>query len=263
MLRTNHEEYDIIVSLGGSCSAAAQLKHRGKRPYSLPLDWALMTDDRPIRAIPDLFVTKFHNFCTHENMSEFEQAGDEYGTKKYHLEDSLTGYRLIHHFTALPTDEAAYNAQRDILMRRVDRLYKKMQSAKRALFVLNTAFPYDPTLLLPVLTTLNKVFANTDIEIVAMQFSSTENKVLELQNGKIKINLIARPLDIVYDNQLTAPEWCWMDVIRISGVPLPEKARKKLFIKWAYKIWHTLGKYLESHGAGCANMRFYRFKHYQ
>ena len=263
MLKTNREEYDMITSLGGSCSTAAQLRHRGKRPYSLPLDWTLMSDDRPIRALPELFRTRFRDFCRRENMEEFEPKGDEYGVRKYHLEDRLTGYRLIHHFTVLPSDERNYEAQRGILMRRVERLYSRMESARSALFAINTAFPYDPALLEPVFAALNATFPGTDIEIVAMQFAADVCGIKEMQEGKIKVMMIERPLDIVYDNQLTAPEWCWMDVVRISGVPLPEEMRKKsLPVKWMYKLWRTLGKHLENRGAGCANMRFYRFRHY-
>ena len=93
-----------------------------------------------------------------------------------------------------------------------------------------------------------------------MQFSAAECGEVELLGGKIKVTLVERPLDIVYDNQLTAPEWCWMDQVKIAGLPLPKEIRKsRLLIKWAYKLWRTLGKYLENHNAGCANMRFYKF----
>ena len=32
-------EYDFCMSLGGSCSAAMQMKQRGLRLASMPLDW--------------------------------------------------------------------------------------------------------------------------------------------------------------------------------------------------------------------------------
>lgn len=262
MMKTNRDEYDVIVSLGGSCSTAAQLRHRGKRPYSLPLDWTLMSDDRPIRALPELFRTRFRDFCRRENMTEFEKMGDEYGVRKYHLEDNRTGYRIIHHFTVLPTDEIGYDAQRDILMRRVERLYSRIEGARNVLFAINTAFPYDPILLEPVLKALNETLPGRDIDIVAMQFAAGKSGLQNLQGGKIRVMFIERPLDIVYDNWLTAPEWNWMDRVRISGLPLPEETRKrKLLVKWAYKLWRTLGKHLENKGAGCANMRFYRFRY--
>lgn len=264
MLTVNLEEYDMIVSLGGSCSTASQLRHRGKRPFSLPLDWTLMPDDRPIRSLPGLFRTRFKDFCLTENLSEFESPGNEYGTKKYHLEDSLTGYRFIHHFTVLPDDRENFEKQRAVIMRRVDRLYGRMASAKSALFALNTAFTYDPELLLPVHESLKAVFPGVDVDIVAMQFSADRNRMVELANGKIKVDFIQRHLDIVYDNQLTAPEWRWMDQVSITGVPPPKEFRKRhLCVKWAYKLWRTLGKYLENRGAGCANMRFYKFRGYR
>ena len=264
MLTTNREEYDIIVSLGGSCSAASQLKHRGRRPYSLPLDWSLMQDEQPIRSLPSLFRTKFADFCLPENMEEFETPGDEYGVRKYHLLDRLTGYRMIHHFTALPSDRRRFEEQRGVLLRRVDRLYGRMASAKSALFVLNTVFPYDPKLLVPVRDALMEVFPCVDIDVVAMQFSAEGNGAVELAGGKIKVDFIERHLDIVYDNQFTAPEWRWMDHVRIAGVPEPKELRKNsLTVKWVYKLWWTLGKYLERKGAGCMCVRFMRFKRYR
>ena len=263
MLATNREEYDVIVSLGGSCSAASQLKHRGRRPYSLPLDWALMRDERPIRNLPGLFRTKFADFCLPGNMEEFEAPGDEYGVRKYHLLDNLTGYQMIHHFTARPADRRRFEEQRGGLLRRVDRLYGRMASARSALFVLNTAFTYDPELLVPVRDALTEVFPGTDIDVVAMQFSAEGNRTAELAGGKIKVDFIQRHLDIVYDNQFTAPEWRWMDQIRITGVPEPKELRKsRLLVKWTYKLWWTLGKYLERKGAGCTCVRFMRFKRY-
>ena len=149
-------------------------------------------------------------------------------------------------------------------MRRVDRLYARMASAKSALFVLNTVFTYDPELLVPVRDALAEVFPNVDIDIVAMQFSAEGNRTAELAGGKIKVDFIERHLDIVYDNQFTAPEWRWMDQIRISGVPEPSELRKNsLPVKWAYKLWWTLGKHLERRGAGCTCVRFKRFTSYR
>lgn len=262
-IKTSRQDYDVIASLGGSCSAATQLKHRGRRPYSLPLDWTLMYDERTVRILPELFRTRFAGFCQRENMFEFENPGNEYGTHKYHLEDRYTGYRVIHHFTAHPSEKDRYEVERGILLRRVDRLYSRIRESKHVLFVLNTVFPYDPTLLVAVHEAIKEQFPQVDVEIVALQFSADETRVLELLGGNIKVAQIERPLNIVYDNQFTAPEWCWMDRIKLVSLPLPEQLRKKkVLIKWAYKLWRHLGKYLEEHNAGCANMRFYRFEGY-
>lgn len=263
MIKTNRDEYDLLVSLGGSCSAASQLRHRGKRVCSFPLDWTLMADERPIRALPELFRNKFRDFCLAENMFEYEPSGCDYGVRRCHLEDRHTGYRVIHHFTAPPGNAVKYARERDVLIRRVNRLYAMMGRARSALFVLNTVFQYDAGLLLPVHDAIENAFPGVEVEIVALQFSAKECKECELRNGAIKVALVERPLNIVYDNQLTAPEWAWMDQVKLTGTPLPETLRKNsLSVKWAYKAWRHLGKWLEDRNAGCVSMRFLKFNRY-
>ena len=259
-LRTNNEEYDMIASLGGCCSVAAQLKHRGKRAYSLAFDYSLMSDERPIRALPRLLKARFKDLCLPENMTEFGHPVKEYGVTRLQLEDNSTGYRWIHHFTVLPADVEKFSEQRAVLMRRVDRFWAKASEAKNALFILQTLFSYDVKLLLDVYDALVDTFPGVDIEVVGMQFSAGECDVREFKGGKVKLLLTERAHDIIYDNQLTAPEWRFMDRIKVRSIPLPKETRKKkIVIKWAYKLWSHLGKFLERHNAGCANMRFYKF----
>lgn len=261
MIITDREEYDVVASLGGSCSAACQLRHRGIRPYALPLDWTFMRDDRPIKVLPELVRTRFKTLSLPENVKEYERPGKEYGKIRYHVADNLTGYKFIHHYSVLPENQVEFLNQRNVLMRRVDRLYRLMESSRHALFVLNTGFSYDVELLIPVSEALESMFPGVDIEIVAMQFSADANRTASLAGGKVKIDFIQRCLDIVYDNKFTAPEWRWMDRIKIAGMTPPAELRKKnLTVKWAYKIWKKLGRYLEKRGAGCASMRWRDFE---
>lgn len=259
-LRTNREEYDLIASLGGCCSVSGQLKHRGKRTYSLMLDHSLMSDERPVRALPELLRTHFKDLCLPENMVEFEPPVKEYRITKRHLEDKSSGYRWIHQFTVLPSDAKKFAEQRAVLLRRRDRFFAKASAAKNALFILQTTFAYDSELLVDIYDALAETFQGVDIELVGMQFSAGECAVREFKDGKVKLLLAERPHDIVYDNQFTAPEWRFMDYVKVAGLPLPKEIRKKkLIIKWAYKLWRTLGKFLENRNAGCVNMRFYKF----
>lgn len=45
---TDNKEHDLIVSLGGNCAAALQLKRRNLRLFSLPFDYLAMKDERDI-----------------------------------------------------------------------------------------------------------------------------------------------------------------------------------------------------------------------
>ena len=257
-------EYDFVASLGGNCSVASQLNHRGKRPFSLPLDWTLMCDDRPVRWLPEGIRSHFANFCLRENLEEYEPPIMEKGLKTYHYLDQATGFRFIHHFHESVADEAAYRKVKAVMDRRIDRLYRKAAAASSVLFVLETSFPYDIGYAQEIYKALKDTFPSVRIDLIVMQFRSDECRESTLEDGHVLVMQSERHINVVYDNQFTAPEWMWMDGLRIKGLPLPEERRKKsLLVKWKYKIWVAMGKSLEASGAGCANMRFKAFDRYE
>ena len=132
--------------------------------------------------------------------------------------------------------------------------------------MLETAFPYDVSYARDIYRALRAVFPGDEkkIDLIVMQFRADRCREDVLEDGHLFLAQYERPINIVYDNQFTAPEWMWMDALRITGLPLPEERRKRsLIVKWKYKLWATLGKSLESEGAGCANMRFRTFDRYE
>lgn len=259
-------KYDFVASLGGNCSVASQLKHRGKRAFSLPLDWTLMCDERPVLWLPDGLRTHFNGFCLRENLIQYEPPIMEKGLRTYHYLDQATGFRFIHHFHDPVEDDAAYRKVKAVMDRRIDRFYKCASEAARSLFILETAFPYDAGRAKDIYHALRETFPGKEreIDLVIMQFRAGRCFEDILEDGHLLFAQYERPINIVYDNQFTAPEWMWMDALRVSGLPLPEERRKRsLLVKWKYKIWATLGKSLEADGAGCANMRFRSFERYE
>lgn len=260
----NRGDYDFVISLGGSCNVSSQLRHRGLRTCSFPLDWTLMVDERPVRYLPAAFRTRFGEFCLHGNVFEYEPPAVEFGVVKRRVEDRATGFRFIHQFHAPVEDEAAFARERSVLSRRIDRLYESVARADNVLFVLSTVFPYDVSLAEDILSAAEEAFPSTNIELAAMQFSAERQSAADLCGGRLHVATYQRPVNIVYDNQLTAPEWSWMDQLSITGLPTPRELRKKrLATKWKYKLWMWLGRSLEAERAGCANMRFYKFSRYQ
>ena len=258
------DEYDFVASLGGNCSVALQLKHRGKRPFSLPLDWTLMCDERPVQWLPEGILTHFAGLCLRENLMEYEPSIMEKGLRTYHYLDQATGFRFIHHFHESIVDKKAYDKVKAVMDRRIERLYQKTLAASNVLFVLETSFPYDIKYAQAIYKALTATFPSVRIDMVAMQFRSDECKEYALEDEHLIVAQYERHINIVYDNQFTAPEWMCMDRLRIKGVPLPEELRKNsLLVKWKYKLWATLGRSLEADGAGCANMRFRDFERYE
>ena len=225
-----------------------------------------MCDTAPVLWLPKGLRTRFAGFCLRENLSEYEPPIMEKGLPTYHYLDKATGFRFIHHFHGSVKDEAQYRKVKDVMDRRIDRFYRKASAAKNALFILETAFPYDNGIALEVYRALKSAFADDGkrIDLVVMQFHADKCREEILEDGHLIVARHERHINIVYDNQFTAPEWMWMDGLRISGVPMPEERRRKsILLKWKYKLWMTLGKSLESDGAGCANMRFRAFDRYE
>ncbi len=69
------EKFDAIISLGGFCGAAAQLRARGLRPFSLPFDWLVMDSPQTIVYLTKAFERGFDDFCLKENLTVLPWQG--------------------------------------------------------------------------------------------------------------------------------------------------------------------------------------------
>lgn len=256
-MRTGRNDYDLIVSLGGNCGVAAQTKHRGLRYCSLPLDWAIMANEKPLKQLPELLAAGFADFCRYENMYEYCPAVKERGVAMCQLEDRYSGYRMMHSFPAPLADREKYEKSRSVLKRRIERLYRLVAKAKNVLFVLSTGFEFDAGLLDDIYAALVKTFPGVEVELANMQFSARQSEEFDVLGGHGRVMRIERAFNNIYDVRFTAPEWEWMDALQITGAVDRYAMRKRNWkLKYAYKLWSSLGKYLERNTTGCANMRF-------
>lgn len=259
-----HDEYDYVISLGGNCATASQLVHRGKRSCSLPFDWALMADTRPIEYLIQGFGTRFKDFMAWEDMYEFEGPENEYGKQTFHIEDKKSGFRFIHLFKGKRFDRELFETGKNVIVRRIERLYDILGRSKRVLFVLQTVFTYDISIARRLRVTLVETFPGVEIELRIMQMGAENAATVIEDDGFLRFYTYPRPHNIVYDNQFTSVEWCWMDEVRVRTMHDPEKLRKSsLLLKWTYKLWRSLGKVLKKKQTGCASMRFRKFARYR
>lgn len=244
-------EYDLIVSLGGNCYVAKQLQHRGMRPFSLALDWTLMTDSSCITKLANLFRTHFCDFCLYENISEQGKPDLEGSHWTYKFLDNKTGFAFGHHFHSPLSDRVGFDRDRSVIQRRIDRIYEKVSAVKNVLFILETAFPYDAQLLKGLYDALRDVFPGVAIDLYAIQFRAQEEIDRKLTDN-IELSTYQRKVDMVDDVYGTSYEWHFLDGIRLAGVMKPtEKRRKSRIVKWKYSLWKALGKSLHKEGAGC------------
>ena len=256
MIKPNRTQYDLIVSLGGSCNAAGQLKFRGLRKFALPFDWIGTFAAENLRNIIKGLDNRFADWCRYENMREYGQMRIEIGKPTYSFEDTATGFHYIHQFHAPLKDRAAFDRERNTMGRRIERFYSSIASSQHVLFVLTTLLPFDFAIAEDILASLKKTFPNVDCELVVMQFAAPEHVSTELCGGAIHLETFTRAVDTVYDNHLTSTEWAWMDSLSLSDMTGKPNGLKKLILKLKYKLWKSLGKSLLRNGIAKGRMQF-------
>ena len=256
MLAAN-KKFDMIVSLGGNCSAASQIRFRGLRTCSLALDWTTFFTDKTLKYLPEGLRSRFKGFCQYENMQEIDAARMEHGRLTYKFMDTATGFHFWHHFFAPLADRKAFDRDRLVIEHRMKRFYDKVGESKNVLFILATPFSYEPRFDEEILAALRDVFPDTVSELVAIQFAAQHHEHLDLCEGMLHVEKFTREINVVYDNMLTSAEWAWMDDLSLSGLERRQSnPLRRRILEWKYKIWKRLGNSLLKDGVAKGRMPF-------
>ena len=250
------ETYDAIISLGGNCSAASQLRMRGLRPYSLPFDWTYMTEPKTIAWLCGGFNDGFSDFCLRENLEPI--CHEASGLAPYKYRDRVSGYSFIHHFWKSIETEKEYHVTYDILRRRIDRLLRVLESSPSVLFLLATNFEYDPTLAVRLLDTIRNRYPGKVVDMRVMQHCvKFDNPLILAERWPDELPFeggrYARRI-FTYDYSHTDTEWDFLDRLSLTG--WPKKKAFSVFDRFRYKIWKRFSKYFRNNGYGCTDLRF-------
>ena len=125
----------VYVSLGSTCSVAAQIRNYDLCIGSLPFDWIRTPN---FSEILNLFRTKFDGvlefskFNHLRDSDKFQVSGGCTSAIYYHRDVKLGFY---HDFIAGKTLEEQWTEFRDRYQRRIDRLYSVLESASKIVFI--------------------------------------------------------------------------------------------------------------------------------
>ena len=237
--------YDIVFSLGANCSVAHQLRRRFMRPFSLPFDWLLVNDSKTFAWLAGAFENRFSNFMRIENLVEL-RPGDPLYVKTANLShvpyyDKVSGYRFLHLFDgSIESSRRFYEAAREVMQRRLERLYGILSRGGRACLVVATGVPVLNEHLLLLEKSLLQVFPKTHFTIRLMQFESDEDTSgddgVNVGNCIQRFGYKRRMND--YDFFQTNWEWHYLDSLR---VPYDVKSTHR----WQYRLWKHLDKKLK------------------
>lgn len=224
--------YDAVVSLGGNCSVAHNLRLRGLRQMSLPFDWLLMDDSRPIGYLARGFESDFADFCLKENLEELkgEERGQEHPGRLQFI-DRVSGWKFIHHFNESDSFDEEYARVSSVIKRRIIRMTEMFQGGGRYLLVLAPTFSVEKSCLGALAGCLARKYPNADFTFLIMSFGEKDMHV-EL-DGDVIYARIPRPQN-VYDFTRTNFEWQFMDKL-VLPKPTAEtgpKMHKCQLLKW-------------------------------
>lgn len=253
---SDEKKYDHIISLGGFCGAAAQLRARGLRPCSYPLDWVFMDGPQAIEWLATAFATGFSGFALRENLVQIKRDGVG-GLAPYKYRDTESGFCFIHHFWKPIEDSAGYEAFADTMNRRIRRMMSCLSSGKSVLMILATPFAFDVRLAEQMLTAVSKTFPETEIDLHVMQFGAEfDSPLVESErwpDGSPFTGGRYRRASGIYDLSRTSAEWAFLDGIALNGQAFP---KPRGLAKLCMKLWKRFSKRLRNEGYGVLGVRF-------
>ncbi|MFK3960737.1 DUF1796 family putative cysteine peptidase [Guptibacillus hwajinpoensis] len=133
--------YDLIVSLGSSCSPAAHLRRNHLRKFSMPFDWIVTPKLSDINRV---IQNQFKDFMLLENLQRIDGQANflddneiAQNSKAYFVQDTHNNMLSVHDFPILPNKEwnDTYPAYRQKLERRIERFLLQLQQASSILFI--------------------------------------------------------------------------------------------------------------------------------
>lgn len=226
-------EYDLCFSLGGNCSVAHNLKIRRLRPFSLPLDWTYMIDDRPLEWLVNSIGKHMEGFCEKCNLVEILPGHPECnnahnGHRKYI--DKLTGYRFINHFSDAVPEDRAYEDGIAVIRKRVERLFCSFERYKRFLMILGVGFPVRTVLLTELKAKLEILYPNKVFDVELVEFNAPDCGDMTVSPG-VRARRFQRDWN-TYDCEGKNYEWKFLDNV-VSAIK-PKKKRKISFHIWPH-----------------------------
>ena len=215
--------YDIILSLGGSCAVANQLKCRGLRLASYPFDWIFTKEPLSLERLSECFRDGFVNWMKPENLVDIGVVERNLHAAKYQYRDTYTGFRFIHDF--IEKKEKCIKQVRQKYLRRIERMYSRLRCAKRIALCFDADFKGSEVPLISIRELiLEKFGADKEVDCYLVEFKAPQHEIV--QNGPLTIYRFTHSKhDYIFGNQVSF-EFAYMDDFSISDMFKSEERGK-------------------------------------
>lgn len=197
---------DLICSLGGDCIAAAQIKVRGLRPFSLPFDWCSSNGAPAIENLAHQFEQGFTGFARRENMEPL--PGIRFGYR-----DKFTGFGFIHHFKSEISQPGEFERFDAVLQRRLRRLRTAIESSSSVLFLVSRIFEIEEKCLWKMDEVCSRLWPQKKFQYALLTYNSRSAEVRHTEKFAV-IRLLRDRTS--YDMHEKVFEWSFLDGIQYS-----------------------------------------------
>lgn len=226
------KSYDLILSLGGSCAVANQLKVRGLRLFSLPFDWVFCVSPDALARLADCFRDDFARWMLPENLVEVDACDRNAHAAKYQYRDTFTGYRFLHDFGE--PKEACAEDVRSKYLRRIERLYEKLRAADSIALCFDAKYPGSEENLLAIRSLLLEKFGTEKtIDCYLVEFCANRHETI-CQDHLTIFRFTHPKTDYIFGPNPTF-EFSFLDDFRLTGKFKSEERGKG---RWFY-VAHT------------------------
>ena len=125
-------KFDLVLPLGEDCACSSYLRRFVLQDYSYPFDWLAKSN---FTARIELIVNNFDGFLEKSDLYEIPKP-EHLQSDKYcrYFADRKFDFCYYHDFSANLPFERAYKETKEKYQRRIERMYKKINSSDKILF---------------------------------------------------------------------------------------------------------------------------------
>ena len=250
--------YDLVVSLGGNCSAAHNLQFRGMRHCAYPFDWVAMSSGKCVAYLAKGFRDGFRDFMLEENC----ELVPGNAAHRIIVKDAVLGFLFPNHFTR-EDFHLEFLGVAAKMRRRLDRLMNDLARAKTVMLILAASrMAFEAEDLRALEAAIRESFPGLKADIRVMRFSAESDSV-EKMSECLAIYNCRRPMND-YDFYKTNFEWAFLDDVSLIAPENRENAavrhkevlakynaknRRELFVnRMVYRLYRHFLKSVKRRG---------------
>lgn len=246
--------FDFCMSFGGSCAGTMQLTQRNLRVASLPFDWVGgRTAEKFSHVIERMIATRFEGWMNYEGFvpmpAEFDDppATDPMEVRVWDNGLDMGFYHDFRYNIFSANGREYFDGVVEKYRRRIVRLYDFLSRADKVLAVNVSPEAFSRERMLEFKSRLDEASPRAKFTLFTVQYNALEDEAVFDDGSGVFIRRTRRPIH-PYDYYRTAPEWDFLDGIRLSGVVTPvDDGKKRVKTTSGMPLWYKLHRKIYMH----------------